>query len=87
MAVWFGRLAGAQPTGVDDIEARWDAIAGITSPPLIPAVSLNGRQSEVKAIETWVLDEPRGTNHGAVLPGIVLIFVYSCEFSCILSTR
>ena len=58
VAVWFSRLIGSRPSGVDDIEARWDALAGCVSRRLLPSVFVSGRDENVEQLREWLSGEP-----------------------------
>lgn len=59
VAVWFGRLIGSRPIGVDDVEARWDSLAKCASRHLLPSVFVSGRESNVQQLHDWLSGEPR----------------------------
>jgi len=59
VAVWFGRLIGSRPIGVDDVEARWDALATCALRRLLPSVFVSGRESNVEELRNWFSGEPQ----------------------------
>jgi hypothetical protein len=59
VGVWFGRLIGSRPIGVDDVEARWDSLAKCASRHLLPSVFVSGRESNVQQLRDWFSGEPK----------------------------
>ena len=58
VVAWLGRLIGSRPVGIDDVVARWDAIANSADHRLVPAVFLAGREQSVDRLRQWLTGEP-----------------------------
>jgi hypothetical protein len=52
--VWFTKLTGRVPHGVQDLESHWNAIRGIAEFPLTPSVFTASREPEVAIVRKWL---------------------------------
>jgi hypothetical protein len=52
--VWFSRLLGVMPAGVDVLETTWTDFAEATTPATSTAFMLAGRQETSKELTTWL---------------------------------
>jgi hypothetical protein len=57
VAIWFGRILGLRPPGVEDVERFWAALSALTQPPLQPEVFVASRDDAEKRVIEW-LDGP-----------------------------
>jgi len=54
VAVWFGRMLGQRPAGVEDIERHWEATSALTDPPLLPEVFVASRNDQEQKVIEWL---------------------------------
>lgn len=74
VAVWFGRIIGSRPLGVDDVVARWDALSGCAMRPLLPSVFLVGRKETLDKLQAWLAGLPDHFCIQSRSPGEVIDF-------------
>lgn len=55
---WFSRTIGAQPDGVQALEAAWEAFIHRTDPPLSRELLTAGREKEAEEVRLWMRSLP-----------------------------
>ncbi len=58
VAIWFGGLIGARPSGVDDLAARWNALSKSAMHELLPALFLKGHERSIEKLREWLASPP-----------------------------
>ena len=55
---WISTLTNRLPQGLQSIDAYWDGLSAIAAHRLTPRVFIASRETEVKAVWTWLADAP-----------------------------
>lgn len=56
--VWFTRLTGRYPEGVEDLQSYWKSLRALAEHPLRPSVFTTSREPEVAAVRKWLAGPP-----------------------------
>jgi len=56
--IWFSRLIGHAPAGVQDLSSYWNALRRIADPSLSAAVFTASREDEIERISKWLSEPP-----------------------------
>lgn len=81
LKLWFARMLNIPSLGFDDVMERWNVLANIAQPNLLPDVFLAGRQENVLAIKSWLASEPFVLRASYRSPDEVIDFFCACVAS------